>query len=107
VGVCYFALCCGRGSYLLRKRFSEVRTRFHLRHPWWIPVKFIVKIRALCWTLRLWRRPHNCWTTFYVRLPQHIEGLILCGLPPIRGWITFDSSPMLLSCFLCLENEGF
>jgi len=57
VGDCYYALRCGRGWdrvwYLLRKPFREVRTRFHLRHPWWIPVKLIGEMRAflMAWNL--------------------------------------------------------
>jgi GT2 family glycosyltransferase len=61
VGDCYFALRCGRGWeriwYLVRKPFREVRTRFHLRHPWWIPVKLVGEVRALIQAYRLWRKP--------------------------------------------------
>jgi hypothetical protein len=32
---------------MLRRPFREVCTRFHLRHPWYIPVKFIGEIRAM------------------------------------------------------------
>ena len=56
----YFALRWGRGweriGYLANRPFREVRTRFHLRHPWWIPVKFIGELRALALALRLHRR---------------------------------------------------
>jgi hypothetical protein len=34
----------------------EVCTRFHLRHPWWIPVKLTGELRALVWASRLCRR---------------------------------------------------
>jgi len=51
VGDLYYALRCGRGLpkvwYLLRRPLREVRTRFHLRHPWWIPVKLIGELRAM------------------------------------------------------------
>jgi GT2 family glycosyltransferase len=61
VGDIYFALRCGRGWeriwYVLRKPFREVRTRFHLRHPWWIPVKFIGEIRAIALACRLASSP--------------------------------------------------
>lgn len=61
VGDYYFALRCATGVdrfwYLLRKPFREVRTRFHLRHPWWIPVKLIGELRAFFLALRLTRRP--------------------------------------------------
>jgi len=50
VGDYYFALRQGQGWekwwYILRKPFREVRTRFHLRHPWWIPVKLLGELRA-------------------------------------------------------------
>ena len=61
VGDVYFALRCARGWdrvwYLLRKPFREVRTRFHLRHPWLIPVKFFGELRALVLAWRISRRP--------------------------------------------------
>jgi GT2 family glycosyltransferase len=61
VGDAYFALRCARGWdrfwYLLRKPFREVRTRFHLRHPWLIPVKFVGELRALRLAWRISRRP--------------------------------------------------
>jgi GT2 family glycosyltransferase len=60
VGDYYFALRCGRGWerawYMARRPFREVRTRFHLRHPWYIPVKLIGEMRALLLALRLWRQ---------------------------------------------------
>lgn len=61
VGDYYFAFRCATGTdrlwYLLRKPFREVRTRFHLRHPWWIPVKLIGELRAFILAVRLIRRP--------------------------------------------------
>ena len=61
VGDAYFALRCARGWdrvwYLQRKPFREVRTRFHLRHPWLIPVKFFGELRALVLAWRISRRP--------------------------------------------------
>jgi GT2 family glycosyltransferase len=57
IGDYYFALRRGISAatlaYLLRRPFREVATRFHLRHPWWIPVKFIGELRALFAALRL------------------------------------------------------
>jgi GT2 family glycosyltransferase len=51
VGDYYFAMRCGKDrsalAYILRRPFREVCTRFHLRHPWYIPVKFVGEIRAL------------------------------------------------------------
>ena len=46
----YFALLQGWHvdviRYILRRPWREVRTRFHLRHPWWIPVKLLGELRA-------------------------------------------------------------
>jgi glycosyltransferase involved in cell wall biosynthesis len=51
VGDTYYALRCGRGWdrlwHILKRPFREVHTKFHLRHPWWIPVKFIGELRAI------------------------------------------------------------
>ncbi len=56
----YFALrqglCPATLGYILRRPFREVRTRFHLRHPWFIPVKLVGELRALLLALRLWRQ---------------------------------------------------
>lgn len=61
VGDFYFALRCGHGWdrlwYVLRKPFREIRTKFHLRHPWWIPIKFWGELRALVEAIRLWKQP--------------------------------------------------
>ena len=50
VGDYYFALCQGAGWervwYVIKKPFREVRTKFHLLHPWWIPVKLVGECRA-------------------------------------------------------------
>jgi GT2 family glycosyltransferase len=60
VGDYYFALRHGRRSeavpYVLRRPFREVCSRFHLSHPWWIPVKLVGELRAIFWALRLARR---------------------------------------------------
>ena len=64
VGDYYFALRCGSGwerlAYIARRPFREVRTRFHLRHPWWIPAKLVGELRALLWALRLYRAQPRC-----------------------------------------------
>ena len=58
VGDVYFALRCGRGWermwYIMRKPFREVRTRYHLKHPWWIILKFIGEWLAICQALCLY-----------------------------------------------------
>lgn len=51
VGDFYYAFRHGDGwglwSYVLKRPFREIRTRFHSRNPWFIPVKFIGELRAL------------------------------------------------------------
>ncbi|HRU06308.1 MAG TPA: glycosyltransferase [Candidatus Brocadiia bacterium] len=60
VGDYYFALRHGAPlealAYVLRRPFREVRTRFHLTHPWFIPVKLLGEAMALAWGLGLWAR---------------------------------------------------
>lgn len=60
VGAYYYFLRQGRGwrrAWLILKRpFREVRTRFHLRHPWYIPVKLLGEFRALALACRLHRQ---------------------------------------------------
>ncbi len=59
VGDYYFALLNGRGAeglrYIARRITREICTSFHLRHPWYIPVKVLGEIRALCWAWQLRR----------------------------------------------------
>jgi len=60
VGDYYFALRCTGGlhrwCYMLRRPFREVRTRFHLKHPWYVPIKLIGEARAFCNALNAYRR---------------------------------------------------
>lgn len=57
VGEYYMALRESRGlerwSFILWRIFRSVRTRFHLRHPWWIPITLIAELRGLLWAIRL------------------------------------------------------
>ena len=61
IGDYYFALRQGITRetvwYMARRPWREVATRFHLRRPWFIPVKLIGECRALVGALRLVRRP--------------------------------------------------
>lgn len=47
----YYAFLHGKGleswTYCFKRIFREGRTKFHLTHPWWIPVKLVGEIRAL------------------------------------------------------------
>ena len=57
VGEYYFALRSGVTwetlTYMLRRPIREIVTRFHLRHPWYIPGKLLGEARAFCWACRL------------------------------------------------------
>lgn len=59
VGDFYFTLLVGEGferwSHVFIRPFRQVRTKFHLRHPWWIVPKFIGEVRALLCALTLKR----------------------------------------------------
>lgn len=61
MGDYYFALRHARAmervAYIARRPFREVCTRFHARHPWYIPVKLVGEIRALCSAIGAWWRP--------------------------------------------------
>jgi GT2 family glycosyltransferase len=60
VGDYYFALKHGLNSetmkYILRRPFREISTKFHLKHPWWIPVKLLGEIRALLLAMKLYKQ---------------------------------------------------
>jgi GT2 family glycosyltransferase len=60
VGDYYFALrqrwSVQSLTYVLGRPLREVVTRFHLRRPWWVPVKLLGELRALAWAIRLVRR---------------------------------------------------
>ena len=51
VGDYYYALLHGKGLdkylYILKRPFREIRTKFHMKNPWYIPVKFIGELRAI------------------------------------------------------------
>lgn len=66
----------GRYYYLLRSKtikrriikllsspFIAIRTRFHLLHPWWVPVTLVAEFSGLLWALLL-----------YIRGPAYING---------------------------------
>lgn len=60
VGDYYYAMRCGRGwdriRYIAKRPWREVMTRFHLAHPWFIPVKLVGEFRAIGQALRLARK---------------------------------------------------
>lgn len=60
VGDYYYALFCGKGwsrfAYMAIRPFRQVRTKFHLAHPWFIPIKLLGELRAIALAFRLRRR---------------------------------------------------
>jgi GT2 family glycosyltransferase len=60
MGDYYFALRSGlsleSAAYILRRPFREVRTRFHMARPWFIPVKLVGEARAFWAALSAWQR---------------------------------------------------
>ena len=73
VGDYYFALRLARGrerwGYIFTRMFREVRTRFHLKHPWYIPVKLLGEVRALAWALSL----------------KHQGAQLVCSMRPVNS----------------------
>ena len=57
----YFALKHGtpreRVSYCIRRFFREVRTKYHLARPWYIPVKWVGELRAFAMAIKASRKP--------------------------------------------------
>lgn len=78
VGDYYYALRCGKGWerfwYMFRRPFREVRTKFHLRHPWYVPVKFVGELRAAMLAMHLFRRGPQLMTP-----PRGLPGMQLTG----------------------------
>ena len=59
MGDYYFALREGRGlerlTYIASRLVRESISRFHLSHPWWIPVKLLGELRGLRMAFGLFR----------------------------------------------------
>lgn len=57
----YFAMRHGSVSewvrYSVRRFFREVRTKYHLRHPWYIPVKWLGEVRAFTAARKAVKKP--------------------------------------------------
>lgn len=60
LGDYYYAFLHGRPAeawrYSARRAAREVMTKFHLTHPWWIPVKLFGELRAMLAARKLWRQ---------------------------------------------------
>jgi GT2 family glycosyltransferase len=58
VGDYYYAMRHGKGWprlwYIFHRPFREVRTKYHLKHPWWIPLKFIGELLAIVKAVQLY-----------------------------------------------------
>lgn len=63
VGAYYFTLRTTSGVARLRELFSRVylsiRTRHHLRRPWWIPLTLFAELRGFVWAMTLAMRGPN------------------------------------------------
>jgi GT2 family glycosyltransferase len=65
LGDYYYALRCEnvkgveRFFYIFKRPFREIRTMFHLKHPWYIPVKFIGEIKALIESFIIFFKPQK------------------------------------------------
>ena len=48
----------GRFLKMIVRPFRSVATRYHLSHPWWIPITLIAELRGILWALWLfWKGP--------------------------------------------------
>lgn len=59
VGAYYFLLVTKKPGWMrdiVWRMFRSVRTRHHLRQPWWIPVTLIAECRGLLWALKMHRK---------------------------------------------------
>lgn len=56
---------------------GTVRSRHHLRQPWWIPLTLIAELRGLAWALRLYSRGPR-------RLPPQPARLLIVTSHPIQ-----------------------
>lgn len=59
VGAYYYLLRTRRPGWLaqlLWRPLRAIRTRHHLRRPWWIPLTLLAELRGLAWAWSLWRK---------------------------------------------------
>jgi glycosyltransferase involved in cell wall biosynthesis/GT2 family glycosyltransferase len=133
VGDVYYALRCGKGAerirYILKRPFREVCSTFHLKHPWYIPVKLIGELRAIVMAFRLNQkgpmllaksrrivlidtaqvdRPDGSMVRYRAMLRDALEAHADCvvedlNLSPTQAWL--DRFPVLLQTpfrYLCI-----
>ena len=81
VGRYYYRLCTQSPALALAGSFADLgrslRTRHHLRQPWWIPVTLLAEIRGLLWALRLHSRGPAL-------LPSRRTRLLIASSHPIQ-----------------------
>jgi GT2 family glycosyltransferase len=53
VGAYYYALRTKSAGEFLRRPFRAVGTRYHLRHPWRIPVTLLAEVSGMAWAASL------------------------------------------------------
>jgi GT2 family glycosyltransferase len=72
VGAYYFTLRTATGAARVRdvlsRLFMSIRTRHHLRRPWWIPITLYAELSGLLWALTLAKRGPS-----YVNAPVRTE----------------------------------
>ncbi|MEB3255076.1 MAG: glycosyltransferase [Synechococcaceae cyanobacterium] len=96
----------GRYYYLLRTRplpaalvasladlLRSVRSRHHLRHPWWIPLTLFAELRGLVWALRLQLRGPRL-------MPRQRPRLLIATSHPIQY-----QAPLFRALANCSEIE--
>ena len=83
-----------------RDLLKSVRTRHHLRRPWWIPATLIAECRGLAWALRLNARGA-------ATLPTRTPRLLIVGSHPVQYhtplFRTLATDPSLASDVLYLS----
>ncbi len=72
VGEYYYFFVTKNGSDLIRaitkRLLNSVRSKHHLRRPWWIPMTLFAEVRGLIWAARMYRRG-----------PMHIQQTMFDG----------------------------
>jgi len=81
VGRYYYRFCTQSFSQALAGSLADlgrsVRTRYHLRHPWWIPLTLLAEIRGFFWALNLHSRGPAL-------LPSERTRLLIASSHPIQ-----------------------
>lgn len=87
----------------IREFFRSVRTRHHLRRPWWIPLTFVAEVRGLLWAARLSLQGPRF-------IPRSLRKLLVVTTHPIQyqaplfRWLTAQSEIDVEVLFLMLPD---